>query len=249
MNAENAVQLARESRVVNAGADTIMSVIARAASDPNTDVEKLERLAALYERIMAQNAKAAYTAALAEMQPGLPVIIQRGEIKHGENKPVLSTYAKWEDINEAIRPVLHVHGFALSFRTGQEGDRVKITAVLSHRDGHSEETTLSLPIDASGAKNNVQGVGSSTSYGKRYTACALLNITTRGEDDDGNRGGARGQSAAAEAATAAINACNTLEELRAWKVKNADSLVRLGSEADPIIKLFNQRVANTKARS
>jgi hypothetical protein len=28
-------------------------------------------------------------------------------------------------------------------------------------------------------------MGSSTSYGKRYTACMLLNIVTQEEDDDG----------------------------------------------------------------
>ena len=36
---------------------------------------------------------------------------------------------------------------------------------------------------------SVQGVGSSLSYGKRYTAYALLNITTSGDDDDGRSGG------------------------------------------------------------
>jgi len=60
-----------------------------------------------------------------------------------------------------------------------------VTCTLSHREGHREETTFALPIDTSGAKNNVQGWGSSVSYAKRYTACALLNIAARGEDDDG----------------------------------------------------------------
>ncbi|WP_185835578.1 ERF family protein [Pseudomonas aeruginosa] len=38
--------------------------------------------------------------------------------------------------------------------------------------------------DTSGNKNAVQAVASSVSYGKRYTAGALLNFTTHGEDDD-----------------------------------------------------------------
>lgn len=42
-----------------------------------------------------------------------------------------------------------------------------------------------LPADTSGSKNAVQAFGSSTSYGKRYVLCALLNITTRGQDDNG----------------------------------------------------------------
>ena len=62
--------------------------------------------------------------------------------------------------------------------------------VLPPREGHSEETTMPLPLDTSGSKNAVQAVGSSTSYGKRYTAAALLNLTSRGEDDDGKASGA-----------------------------------------------------------
>ena len=38
-------------------------------------------------------------------------------------------------------------------------------------------------------KNAVQAIGSSVSYGKRYTASLLLNLTTRGEDDDGTAAG------------------------------------------------------------
>ena len=46
-----------------------------------------------------------------------------------------------------------------------------------------------LPYDSTGSKNTVQSIGSSTSYGKRYTAAALLNLTARGEDDDAAAGG------------------------------------------------------------
>jgi hypothetical protein len=41
-----------------------------------------------------------------------------------------------------------------------------------------------LPHDSSGSKNAVQAIGSTTSYGRRYAASMLLNIVTRGEDDD-----------------------------------------------------------------
>ena len=70
----------------------------------------------------------------------------------------------------------------------QDG-KITVTGVLGHRDGHSEESTIPLPHDSSGSKNAVQAVGSSTSYGKRYTATLLLNIRTKGEDDDGKSGG------------------------------------------------------------
>ena len=96
----------------------------------------------------------------------------------------IGTYALWEDIHGVLTPILHRFGFALSFRTGHEAGLLTVTCVLTHKKGHSERTTLHLAPDLSGDKNPVQAVGSSLSYGKRYTACALLNIATSGEDDD-----------------------------------------------------------------
>lgn len=171
----------------------LIAMIERVALNPSIDINKMERLLEMQERILARNAKVAFSAALATMQPELPVIERKGLIKvpardgkTGHETP----YALWEDINEAIRPLLSKYGFALSFRIKKSDDRVEVTGVLSHREGHSEETMLSLPMDTTGSKNNVQAIGSSVSYGKRYTAAALLNLTSRGEDDDGKAGGA-----------------------------------------------------------
>lgn len=169
----------------------IIQVIERAAMNPNVDIDKMERLLQMQERIMERNAKAAYAADLSAMQPHLPVITEKGKIvvRDKVTKDVIQStgYALWEDINEAIKPVLAQFGFALSFRTGLAPDgKIIVTGILSHRDGHQEETTMALPHDSTGSKNAVQAVGSSTSYGKRYTASALLNITSRGEDDDGS---------------------------------------------------------------
>lgn len=168
----------------------IFQIIERAARDPNVDIDKMQRLMEMHERVQASRAKSAFDSELALLQPKLPTIDEKGRIvvrdKIDKDKIIQSTsYALWEDINESIRPYLAEHGFALSFRTGLSADgRVTVTAILSHRDGHREETMMVLPHDSTGSKNAVQAVGSSTSYGKRYTACALLNITSRGEDDD-----------------------------------------------------------------
>lgn len=167
----------------------IFQIIERAARDPNVDIDKMQRLMDMHTQMQAMRAKAAYSAALSEMQPELPIIAERGKIvvKDKVTKEIIQStgYALWEDINEAIKPVLAAHRFALSFRTGLAADgKLIVTGILSHAEGHQEETTMILPHDSTGSKNAVQAVGSSTSYGKRYTACALLNITSRGEDDD-----------------------------------------------------------------
>lgn len=181
----NAVTKVEDSPLAAPDANAIVSMIERAALDPRVDMDKMERLLAMQERIFDRNARMAYAAALATMQPKMPVITARGGIKNSAGA-VQSRYALWEDINDAIKPILAEHGFALSFRTGTTTEgKITVTGILSHREGHQEETTISLPHDSSGSKNAVQAVGSSTSYGKRYTATALLNITSRGEDDDG----------------------------------------------------------------
>lgn len=173
----------------------LIAMIERASRDPNVDLDKMERLFKMHEAAQDRRAKHAYFAALSAMQPKLPVIGKKGVISKNEKdakgqntgrQEEMTKYAKWEDVVEAIRPTMAEYGFAVSFRISYPTpDRVLVTGILSHAEGHSEETAMSLPIDSSGAKNNVQGWGSSVSYGKRYTAFALLNIVARDEDDDG----------------------------------------------------------------
>lgn len=181
----NAVAQRQESAaIVQAGESaTILQVIQRAAADPQCDIEKMERLMQMHERFQSRQAEQQYAEALALMQQELPSIAERGGIKD-RNGRVQSTYALWEDINEELKPVLAKHGFALTFRTPRNDKGVEVEGVLSHRAGHSERTSILLPADVSGNKNAVQAVASSVSYGKRYTAGALLNFTTHGEDDD-----------------------------------------------------------------
>lgn len=155
----------------------VMAVIERVASNPDADIDKLERLLDMQERVMNRNAEQAFNAALAQMQSQLPTV---AETARGHN----SNYAPLEKINEVVRPTLQKHGFAVTFRTQQNDNAVEITAVLSHREGHHQETSLVLPLDSSGSKNAVQAIGSTISYGRRYALCALLNVST-GDDTDG----------------------------------------------------------------
>lgn len=160
----------------------MLAMIERMAVNPNIDTDKLERLIAMKKDMDATAAKVAFNAALVRMQPELPAIEKRGESNNG-------AYGKWEDIQGAILPILSRHGFALSFKTVSEDKGIVVTAILHHEAGHDDSTDLRLPADTSGSKNSVQAVGSSVSYGKRYTASALLNLRIGGEDDDAARAG------------------------------------------------------------
>lgn len=181
----------------NTQSDRIIDAIIKAAADPRVNVVKMERLVALQQQMEERAAKVSFDAALAEMQPELPIIDRNGSIiirkkdpKTGERTGPIeqkTPYAKWEDIMEAIRPILHRFGFSLSFRTPIDPQgKVAVTAILA-RGGHREETTLSYQHDTTGSKNAAQAINSSTSYGQRKTACLILNIISRGEDDDAKK--------------------------------------------------------------
>jgi len=246
--ARQAVTPVQEREIATAEPTALIDVIARAVADPSTDVEKMERLLAMHERITAQRAKVAYTQALADLQPELPVIDEKGAIRDRADK-VQSTYARWEDINDAIRPLLHAHGFALSFRPGVANDgQPTVTAVLRHREGHEEEATVKLPIDSSGSKNNVQGVGSSLSYGKRYSAIAILNLTSRAPEDRDDDGRAAGRSQVAQHAITEINMAEGLDALRAWRRDKFDGVSKMVTpeELKEIVALWNRRLKAAK---
>lgn len=155
----------------------------RLAADPNVPVDKLERLIAMQERIEANNARASFNASFAEMQGEIPVVIERKKMDKG-------TYAPQEDIVEVVRPILQRHGFSLSFRTEwPDSKTVKVIGILTHREGHDRQSEFLSSADNSGSKNAIQGLGSAVTYGRRYTTTDLLNITTRGADDDGKAAG------------------------------------------------------------
>ena len=174
---------------------SLLTIIERAARDPSVDIDKMERLLDMQERVQARDAEIAFSSAFAEMQPELPAINMRGQIIHKGS--LISEYAEWSDISKVITPVLSAHGFSLSFKPTELDKKVAVTAILRHRSGFSDSATLPLPTDTSGAKNAVQAIGSTLSYGKRYAAILILNIRVEGEDDDGAASGPKIQHEAA----------------------------------------------------
>lgn len=160
-----------------------IAMFERLATDPNVDPDKLERLIAMQERILAHQAKAAFDAAFAEMQGELPVIDEKGRIVVSD--VIRSRYAFYEDIIQIIRPILQRHGFSIRHRNHTRDGKQVIVGILTHRAGHSETDEFECPPDNSGGKSGIQAMASTRSYGQRYTTIALVNIVTRGTDDDG----------------------------------------------------------------
>lgn len=178
----------RREVAVTAESTALITVIERAARDPSIDIDKMERLLAMQEKIFARQAEDAFNAAMALCQADMPQICPRNS-----NSQTNSMYAALEAIDHKARPVYTGHGFALSFGTIDcplEG-YYRQTCLVSHRGGHSRLYQADLPIDMTGMKGNqnktgIQGFGSTMSYGQRYMTKLVFNIVIGGEDNDGN---------------------------------------------------------------
>jgi hypothetical protein len=176
---------------------TMLSMVGQLARDPTTDVSKFEALLAMQERLEKREAERAFTAALVRATRGMPRVKKNGTIdltrKDGTSGGSIP-FARWEDVDAVIRPIMDREGFVLSFdsmpRTG-EGGGMRIIATLRHEAGHSITSQLDLPLDTGPGRNNLQAMGSTLAYGKRYCAEMLLNIVREGVDDDGVSGGVK----------------------------------------------------------
>lgn len=163
----------------------VMEMLQMAMVNSEVDLNKMEKIMEMAERHEAKLAKKSFNRDMALLQGEMPEIKKDGKIndKYGALR---SEYASYETIMKAIKPSLMKYGFSASFKPSVKDQKLIVDCVISHRDGHSESTSLELPHDTSGAKNNVQAIGSSMSYAKRYTLCLMFNIPTGGEDNDGN---------------------------------------------------------------
>lgn len=184
-----------DDRVVSMGPDggspgAIMEVIQRAAADPNTDVDKLERLLGLYERLDSRKAEQEFNVAMVAAQQSMPSVF-----KNKVNDGTRSKYATLERVNDVIMPIITRHGFSLSFGSSESPlpDHYRVTCTLRHSSGHAVDYFVDVPADTHGAKGSqnktkTHGFGSTMSYGRRYLTLLIFNVATT-DDDDGNAAG------------------------------------------------------------
>jgi len=161
---------------VQSTAVTPMEMLSRAL-ERGADLTVLEKLMDLQERHEKNLARKAFDAAVSDAKAEIPVIKKN---RTGHNNKM---YADFSAYAKVIDPILAKHGLSYRFRTKQE-TAIYVTCIVSHRDGHSEETTLMGGADNTGNKNSIQAIGSTLSYLQRYSLCASLGLAAA-EDDDG----------------------------------------------------------------
>lgn len=157
-------------------------------------VDQLEKLMQLQREWEDRIAKKSFFTAKSRFQ------YQRPQLKASSNAKITpkdSTkqgysykYAELDDISEEIKQALYDNGLTYDWKfenvENKKGEpEIKVICILTHVDGHSEETSLQGPDDSSGGKNAIQAKGASITYLQRYTLRGALGLSVSDKDTDG----------------------------------------------------------------
>lgn len=107
----------------------------------------------------------------------------RGIAKTAENGHFKNTYAPLDEVMDTALPLLTANKLSLmQFPVTIDGKHI-LHSVLAHESGASMQTSIELLL----TKQDPQGLGSAITYERRQTVMAILGLSAKDEDDDGNK--------------------------------------------------------------
>lgn len=166
------------------------------AVSQNADLDKLERLMALQERWEANEARKEFVLAMAAFKQEPLEIFKRKEVgyttKDGEF--VGYKHATLSDVANVVVPSMARHDLSHRWDVKQEGGRIIVTCVVTHKRGHSETVTLDGSPDSSGKKNAIQQVASTVTYLQRYTLLLATGLAAQDQMDDDGQSAGKGET-------------------------------------------------------
>lgn len=178
---------AAESEIVPASdTATVLNLISRAASDPNCDIDKMERLLKMHGDMESRVREQEFNVAMREAQNKM-----RSVVRDSDNSQTHSKYASYAALDRMARPVYTAAGFALSFDSGDNAppDCVRVVCYVSHIGGFTRRYHADMPADGKGAKGGdvmtkTHAAGSAFTYGQRYLLKMIFNLATSDKSDD-----------------------------------------------------------------
>lgn len=185
-----------------------MNLIREAATNPNVDPEKLDKLLSLRERVMDRSAEQQFHDAMHRAQERMRFVATDKRNPDKGNR-----YASFKALDREIRPIYASEGFSVSYDTGPgplNDDRtpkygpipdgcIRILMDIAHSAGHKIQKHVDIPVETTGAQGTkmmtkIHATGSAMSYGKRYLLLFGFNLAVGEEDDDGNKAGRGAQT-------------------------------------------------------
>lgn len=185
----NEVQAVPANQLPVTQADKLLEL----AITKGADMAQIEKLMDLKERYDKEEARKAFTAAMAAFNTESITIKKDktvGFAAKDEGKADISyMHATLGNITKMVVPALALHGLSTRWDVQQKDARVHVSCILSHAMGHSESVTMDASPDDTGKKNTIQQVSSTVSYLQRYTFLAVTGQAVEEADDDGKASG------------------------------------------------------------
>lgn len=150
--------------------DILRTVVSGGVTNENVAV--IEKMADLCERFEKRNAEKAFTAAFVALQSDLPTIVASTVIQNR------GKYEKYEDVMKVVGPLLHKHGFTVSFSMDFNENRVIVTCHLKHLEGHTEKNSFAVRVGGR-ADSETQADCKAATTAKRNALLQALNIVIR----------------------------------------------------------------------
>lgn len=195
-------------------AGALMTIIERISTMPELDLDRVERLFAMHQQMLAKQAEKEFNDAMAVTQSQIQSIVVDRENAHTH-----SWYATLDAIHEKAKPIWTKNGFSVVSRLADSTKPDHIKVICEVRNGsHKETHEKDWPLDTAGAKGGanktaIQGMGSTSTYARRYTELMIFDIAIKGMDKDGNNNVPELSQKAADW-LAAIDATSNLTELQ-----------------------------------
>jgi hypothetical protein len=149
----------------------------------DSNIAAFERMLAMKERMDAKEAEKQFAVAFNALQSELSPI-QANKAVPNNDGTTRYKFAPFEDIMEAVRPLLQKHGFTVTFSMSFSEGRVIQTCILQHVGGHSRSNQFACRIGSGPPKSSeAQGDGAASTYAKRFALCNALNIVIENDSD------------------------------------------------------------------
>jgi len=155
------------------------------AIQKGVDIAQLKELMDLQDRWEAKQAKKSFLDALSKFQTIVPQLKKTKTASIASQKGSFSyKYADLGTIAQSIKEALNQCGLSYRWEFEEANNKMKVTCQVSHRDGHTEITSMEAGLDGTGFKNDIQQKGSTHTYLQRYTLIGALGLSTADQDTD-----------------------------------------------------------------
>ncbi len=155
------------------------------AIDKSVPVETMEKLLAMRRELNAEAAKKVFDESMAAFQGECPTIVKTKAVPTKAGG-LAYKYAPIESIVEQTKVLIQKYGFSYAVKTETTPHGVRSTCIVKHKDGHSEESSMEVPLgNQTQVMSASQVTAAALTFAKRYAFCNAFGIMTGDGDNDG----------------------------------------------------------------